>query len=172
MKAQFELLAFIVILTTTAYFAYDYGVTSTEHANQIAQNKLLDKLEQKQDEAYVLAIELANQEPIVNIQYRTIEKEVIKYAQANNDKQCVVNDAHWLRIRADAVRAHNRTIGIFQPALVPDDSTITTGGSTPYQRDVEVLAEDVNNLKTCAENAKKLQSLQTWIRAQLSGHSN
>ena len=160
----------ILLLALTSYFSYDYGATSNERSNQVAQNKLLDKLEQKQDEAYVLAVELANQEPIVNIQYRTIEKEVIKYAQANTNKQCVANDAHWLRIRADAVRAHNRTIGIFQPAPVPNDPTETTRSSTPYERDAEVLAEDVVNLKTCAENAKKLQSLQTWIRAQLPGY--
>jgi len=163
----FKALGAVAILATTAYFSYDYGVTSNERANQVAQNKLLDKLEKKQDEAYALAVELANQEPIVTIQYRTIEKEVIKYAQVNTHKQCVANDAHWLRIRADAVRAHNRAIGIFQPAPVPNDPTQTPRSAIPYERDAEVLAQDVVNLKTCAENAKKLQSLQKWIEAQL-----
>lgn len=160
-------LGLVLLLVLTAYFSYDYGVTSNERRNQVAQNKLLDKLEQKQDEAYELAVELANQEPIVNIQYRTIEKEVIKYAQANNDKLCVATDDNWLRIRADAVRAHNRAIGIQQPATVSDDSTQATGSPIPYERDAEVLAQDVVNLKTCTENAKTLLSLQIWIKTQL-----
>lgn len=171
MKLPLQTLIVLALLAATAWFSYDYGVTSTEHAGQIQQNRLLDKLEQKQDEAFALAVTLASQKNVVDIRYRTIEKEVIKYAQANTDKQCIADDDDWLRIRADAVRAHNRAIGVQQPATVPDDATQTTGSQRPYQRDAEVLAQDIHNLKTCAENAKKLQSLQEWIGAQLLKHN-
>ncbi|MGF1909158.1 hypothetical protein L4C38_06945 [Vibrio kasasachensis] len=167
MLTKIKLIALLAALVSVAYFSYDYGVSSTKIAVKKSQDELFTKLEVKQNEAYELAVELANQKPIIEIEYRTIEKEVIKYAQANSDKQCVVNDDGWLRVRADAVRAHNRTIGFQQPATVPDDTAKTARSSNAYERDAEVLAEDVANLKTCAENAQKLQSLQTWIQAQL-----
>ncbi|PJC85305.1 hypothetical protein CSW98_15875 [Vibrio sp. HA2012] len=150
-----------------AYFSYDYGVTTTEAKALKAQNALWDRVEQKQDEAFQLAVKLANQKPDIRIQFRTIEKEVIKYAQKNSDKQCVVNDPDWMRIRAQSVRAHNRAIGIQYPASISDGATKAT---TSYERDAEVLAEDVVNLQTCAENAQQLLSLQTWIKAQLPDH--
>ncbi|NOH61142.1 hypothetical protein [Vibrio sp. RE88] len=160
----FKAAAFAAVLGSVAYFSYDYGVTTTEAKVLTAQNALWDKVEQKQEEAYFLAVELAEQKQAMEIRYRTIEKEVIKYVQKNSDKQCVVNDADWLRIRADAVRAHNRAIGIQQPSTVSDGATKT---ATSYERDAEVLAEDVANIQTCAENAQQLLSLQIWITAQL-----
>ncbi|WP_418114387.1 hypothetical protein RJD40_18890 [Vibrio scophthalmi] len=166
MLTKIKLIALFVAFTGVAYFSYDYGVSITKIAAKKSQDELFTKLEVKQNEAYELAVDLANQKPIVEIEYRTIEKEVIKYAQANNDKQCVVNDDEWLRVRADAVRAHNRAIGIQQSAPISDDPPKTTRSSGAYERDAEVLAEDVANLKTCAENAQKLLALQTWIEAQ------
>ncbi|ANU36283.1 hypothetical protein [Vibrio scophthalmi] len=173
MLTKIKLIALFVAFTGVAYFFYDYGVSSTNIAAKKSQDELFAKLEVKQNEAYELAVDLANQKPIVEIEYRTIEKEVIKYAQANSDKQCVVNDDDWLRVRADAVRAHNRAIGFQQPATVSDDTTKTArSSSNAYERDAEVLAEDVANLKTCTENAQKLQSLQIWIKAQIPSHSD
>ncbi|NOI79246.1 hypothetical protein F0237_01130 [Vibrio tubiashii] len=155
----------VVVLSCVAYFSYDYGVTSTQAKALKQQNALWDKVEQKQDEAFKLAVKLANQKPDIRIKFREIEKEVIKYAQTNNDKQCVVTDPDWLRIRAQSVRAHNRAIGIQQPATIPDGTAATAPG---YQRDAEVLAEDVANLETCAENARQLLSLQEWIKVQIT----
>ncbi|PAU38364.1 hypothetical protein CKF94_08720 [Vibrio coralliilyticus] len=160
----FKAVAFAAVLGGVAYLSYDYGVTTTEAKALKAQNALWDKVEQKQDEAFQLAVKLANQKPDIRIEFREIEKEVIKYAQKNSDKQCVVNDPNWLRIRAQSVRAHNRAIGIQQPSTIADGSAATTPG---YQRDAEVLAEDVANLQTCAENAQQLLSLQTWIKANM-----
>lgn len=154
----------VIVLSCVAYFSYDYGVTSTQAKALKQQNALWDKVEQKQDEAFKLAVKLANQKPDIRIKFREIEKEVIKYAQANNNKQCVVTDPDWLRIRAQSVRAHNRAIGVQQPTAIPDGTTATSPG---YQRDAEVLAEDVANLETCAENARQLLSLQEWIKAQV-----
>ena len=161
----FKAVAFAVVLGGVAYLSYDYGVTTTEAKALKAQNALWDKVEQKQDEAFQLAVKLANQKPDIRIEFREIEKKVIKYAQKNSDKQCVVNDPDWMHIRAESVRAHNRAIGIQQPSTVSDGSTKT---ATSYERDAEVLAEDVANLQTCAENAQQLLSLQTWIKAQLN----
>ncbi|MCY9805329.1 hypothetical protein OTK51_18050 [Vibrio scophthalmi] len=167
MLTKIKLIALFVAFAGVAYFSYDYGVSSTKIAAKKSQDVLFAKLEVKQNEAYELAIELVNQKPIIEIEYRTIEKEVIKYAQANSDKQCVVNDDGWLRLRANAVRAHNRAIGIQQSATVSDDTAKATRSSNAYERDAEVLAEDVLNIKTCTENAQKLRSLQTWIKAQI-----
>ncbi|MFA0669525.1 hypothetical protein AB4584_09900 [Vibrio splendidus] len=161
--ALFKAIAFAAVLGGVAYCSYDYGVTTTEVKTLKAQNALWDKVEQKQNEAFQLAVKLANQKPDIRIEFREIEKEVIKYAQQNIDKQCVVNDPDWMRIRTQSVRAHNRAIGIQQPASIPDGAAKTAPG---YEQDAEVLAEDVANLQTCAENAQKLLSLQTWIRAQ------
>ncbi|MCM5509765.1 MULTISPECIES: hypothetical protein [unclassified Vibrio] len=160
----FKAVAFATVLGGVAYLSYDYGVTTTETKALKAQNALWDKVEQKQDEAFQLAVKLANQKPDIRIEFREIEKEVIKYAQKNSDKQCVVNDSDWLRIRSNAVRAHNRALSIQQPTTVSDGSAAAASG---YERDAEVLAEDVANLQICAENAQQLQSLQTWIRSQL-----
>ncbi|NOI29545.1 hypothetical protein F0255_12840, partial [Vibrio coralliilyticus] len=83
--------------------------------------------------------------------------------QKNSDKQCVVNDPDWMHIRAESVRAHNRAIGIQQSATFPDGPAATSSG---YERDAEILAEDVANLHTCAENAHQLLALQKWILSQ------
>ncbi|MFN1620187.1 hypothetical protein [Vibrio rotiferianus] len=162
-KTTFKIIGTAAVLSTVAYLSYDYGVTTTQAKALKAQNDLWDKVEQKQEEAFQLAVKLANQKPDIRIEFREIEKEVIKYAQNNSDKQCIANDADWLHIRAESVRAHNRAIGIQQPATVTDGTTATT----PYQRDAEVLAEDVANIQTCAENAQRLRALQLWIEAQL-----
>lgn len=162
--ALFKTLGIVAVLGGIAYISYDYGVATTQAKTLKAQNALWDKVEQKQNEAFQLAVKLANQKPDIRIQFREIEKEVIKYAQNNRDKQCVVNDADWLHIRAESVRAHNRAIGVQQPAAVSDG----TAAATPYQRDAEVLAEDVANIQTCTETAKQLLDLQTWIKAQLA----
>lgn len=166
--AIFKVIAFAAVLGGIAYFSYDYGVTTTEAKTLKAQNALWDKVEQKQDEAFQLAVKLANQKPDIRIEFREIEKEVIKYAQNNSDKQCVVNDSDWLHIRAQSVRAHNRAIGIQQPAPVSDGAT---KAATGYERDAEVLAEDVANIEACTENAQKLHALQTWIRAHIPSNN-
>ncbi|MGF1842270.1 hypothetical protein L4C39_03620 [Vibrio clamense] len=159
----FKTLGMVAAFGGVAYYSYDYGVTSTQVKALKSQDALFEKIEKKQDEAFQLAVKLANQKPDIRIQYREIEKEVIKYAQKNHDKQCVANDAEWLHIRAESVRAHNRAIGIQQPATLVNGTA-----STPaYKRNAEVLAEDVANLQTCAENAQQLLALQTWIRSQL-----
>ena len=160
----FKAVAFAAVLGGVAYLSYDYGVTTTEAKALEAQNALWDKVEQKQNEAFQLAVKLANQKPDIRIEFREIEKEVIKYAQKNRDKQCVVNDSDWMHIRAESVRAHNRAIGIGHPSTVSNGHATAASG---YERDAEVLAEDVANLQICAENAQQLQSLQTWIRSQL-----
>ncbi|WP_019277082.1 hypothetical protein, partial [Vibrio coralliilyticus] len=121
----FKAVAFAAVFGGVAYLSYDYGVTTTEAKALKAQNALWDKVEQKQDEAFQLAVKLASQKPDIRIEFREIEKEVIKYAQKNSDKQCVVNDHDWLRIRAQSVRAHNRAIGIQQPSTIADDSAAT-----------------------------------------------
>ncbi|KJY79114.1 hypothetical protein [Vibrio nigripulchritudo] len=164
----FKTLGLVAILGCVSYFSYDYGVVSTHAKASKAQEALLDKVEQKQDEAFQLAIKLASQMPDIRIQYREIEKEVIRYAQNNSGKQCIANDSDWLHIRAQSVRAHNRAIGIQQPSTVSNGATKTT---TRYRRDAEVLKEDVANLQTCAENAKQLLALQTWIKAQIPSYS-
>lgn len=154
--------AAIVTLGTVAYCAYDYGVVSTEAKAYQAQEAMWGKIEKKQDEAFTLAVQLANQKPQIRIRYREIEKKVIHYVQSNPDKRCVVDDADWLRIRSDAVRAHNRAIGLQPAASVADGATSTAH----YQSDAELLAEDVANLQTCAENAQQLKALQQWIAGQ------
>ncbi|MER2495740.1 hypothetical protein ABS858_06545 [Vibrio neptunius] len=159
----FKATGFAVVLAGIAYLSYDYGVKTTEAKALKTQNALWDKVEQKQDQAHQLAVELAKQRQMVEIEYRTIEKEVIRYVQKNSDKQCIINDPDWLRIRAQSVRAHNRAIGIQPSTAIPDGPATTAPG---YQRDAEVLAEDVANLETCAENAHRLSALQRWITAQ------
>ncbi|NOI32354.1 hypothetical protein, partial [Vibrio coralliilyticus] len=104
----FKAVAFAAVIGGVTYLSYDYGVTTTEAKALKAQNALWDKVEQKQNEAFQLAVKLANQKPDIRIEFREIEKEVIKYAQKNSDKQCVVNDPDWMHIRAESVRAHNR----------------------------------------------------------------
>lgn len=160
----FKTLGIVAVLGGVAYFSYDYGVATTQAKALAAQSALWEKVEKKQDEAFRLAVKLANQKPDIRIEFREIEKEVIKYAQKNSDKQCVVNDPDWMHIRAESVRAHNRAVGIQQSSTVSDGATKTV---TSYERDAEVLAEDVANLQTCAENAQQLLSLQKWINAQL-----
>ncbi|MFA0095623.1 hypothetical protein AB4406_10975 [Vibrio splendidus] len=162
--ALFKAIAFAAVLSGVAYCSYDYGVTTTEVKTLKVQNALWDKVEQKQNEAFQLAVKLANQKPDIRIEFREIEKEVIKYAQQNIDKQCVVNDPDWMHIRAQSVRAHNRAIGIQQPTPISDGAAKTV---TSYERDAEVLAEDVANLETCAENARQLLALQEWIDGQI-----
>lgn len=160
----FKAVAFAVVLGGVAHLSYGYGVTTTEAKALKEQNALWDKVEQKQDQAHQLAVELAKQRQMVEIEYRTIEKEVIRYVQKNSDKQCIINDHDWLRIRAQSVRAHNRAIGIQQPATITHGSTET---ATSYDRDAEVLAEDAANIETCTETAKQLFDLQTWVKTQL-----
>ena len=162
-KNTIKAIGTVAAVSTVVYLSYDYGVVTTKVSAQRAHDSLWEKVEQKQNEAFQLAVTLANQQPDIRIQYREIEKEVIKYAQKHNDKQCVARDAEWLHIRAETVRAHNRAIGFQRPAPITDGAATTFA----YQLDAEVLAEDVANIETCTENAQRLRALQLWIKAQL-----
>lgn len=104
-----------------AFVSYDYGKTSAENAAAAdkaaayeREQALLDKVEQKQDEAFRLSVELASQQPIIEKEIQTIEKKVIKYVQANNDKRCIVDDSERLQLRADAYGTYNRAIDILE----------------------------------------------------------
>lgn len=158
---------FFILIGSVAYVSFDYGVTKTENAADKREQALFEKIEKKQNEAYELAVTLARQKPVIEIKYKTIEKEVIKYVEKHSDKRCVVDDADWLRIRADAVREHNQAIGIQRPATVVND-TARAADSGAYTSDGQVLAEDVSNFKTCAGNAKRLKDLQAWININLN----
>lgn len=158
----FKFLFIAGLIAAVAYFAYDYGKTSAENAANEREQLLLDKLEVKESEAYQLAVKLANQK----VNFKTIEKKVIKYVEKNSDKQCVVNDHERLLIRADAVREHNRAIGILESAAGTNDATGSTDGEW-YTSDGQILAEDISNIETCARNAKKLRDLQLWISSQM-----
>ena len=160
---RFVLLAALVCGLT--YFSYDYGKTTAENVARENEQKLLDKVEQKEQEAYQLAVKLAKQKP----QFKIVEKEVIKYVEKNSDKRCVANDVDWLRVRADAVREHNQALGFQQSTAGANDATkaANSDSAKAYTSDGVVLAEDVSNIKTCAENAKKLADLQTWISSQI-----
>ena len=157
---------FFVLLGSVAYVSFDYGVTKTENAANKREQALFDKIEKKQNEAFDLAVTLAKQKPVIQTKFKTIERKVIKYVEKHSDKRCVVDDADWLRIRADAVREHNQAIGIQRPAAVSDDTADPVSGGR-YTSDGQVLAEDISNIKTCAENAKRLGDLQAWININL-----
>ncbi len=111
-------------IAAIAYFSYDYGVKTNEQAHTDAQNALLDKLEVKQAEAYQLSYELATREPIIETEYKQIEKQVIKYVQNNSDVRCVSSDSERVRLRAESIRAYNRAVNIHEPADPLNDSAV------------------------------------------------
>ncbi|CAH6980848.1 hypothetical protein VCHA29O37_460017 [Vibrio chagasii] len=117
-------LAGFLVIIAVAYFSYDYGIKTNEQAHTDAQNALLDKLEAKQDEAYQLSYELATREPIIETEYKEIEKQVIKYVQKNNDERCVSNDGVRVRLRAESIRAYNRAVNIHEPAAPINDPAV------------------------------------------------
>ncbi len=117
-------LAGFLVIIAVAYFSYDYGIKTNEQAHTDAQNALLDKLEAKQDEAYQLSYELATREPIIETEYKEIEKQVIKYVQKNNDVRCVSNDGVRVRLRAESIRAYNRAVNIHEPADPINDPAV------------------------------------------------
>ncbi|GEA22300.1 hypothetical protein [Vibrio harveyi] len=161
----FRFVLLVALIGGLTYFSYDYGKTTAENAARENEQKLLDKVEQKDQEAYELAVKLANQKP----QFKTIEKKVIKYVEKNSDKRGVANDTEWLLLRSDAVREHNQAIGVQQSTAGANDPTKAANSDAPaYTSDGLVLAEDISNIKTCAENAKKLADLQAWISSQMS----
>ena len=160
----FRFVLLVALVCGLTYFSYDYGKTTAENVARENEQKLLDKVEQKEQEAYQLAVKLAKQKP----QFKIVEKEVIKYVEKNSNKRCVANDVEWLRVRADAVREHNQTLGFQQSTAGTNDPTEAANSDAPaYTSDGLVLAEDISNIKTCAENAKKLADLQAWISSQI-----
>ncbi|NGZ18010.1 hypothetical protein G6Z94_11735 [Vibrio aestuarianus] len=158
---------FSALIGSVAYASFDYGVTKTENAATKREQALFDKIEKKQNEAFDLAVTLAKQNPVIQTKFKTIEKKVIQYVEKHSDKRCVVDDADWLRIRAEAVREHNRAIRVQRPASRTDDTARTVDGGA-YTSDGQVLAEDVSNIKTCTENAKRLKDLQAWINININ----
>lgn len=163
---SFKIGLMLAVLTAVSYFSYDYGFTKAQRMAQDQADKLWDMVEVKQNEAYQLAVELAMQKPVVQVKFKTIEKKVIKYVQAHKDQRCIANDAEWLHIRAESVREHNSAIGV-QPSASGADGSTETASDYQYRSDGEILSEDVANFHTCAENARQLLDLQTWIKSQL-----
>nr|WP_241904549.1 hypothetical protein [Vibrio lentus] len=117
-------LGVVVALSAISYLSYDYGIKTNEQAHTDAQNALLDKLEAKQAEAYQLSYELATREPIIETEYKEIEKQVIKYVQKNNDVRCVSSDSERVRLRAESIRAYNRAVNIHEPADPINDPAV------------------------------------------------
>lgn len=157
---------FLTLIGSVAYLSFDYGVTKTENAANKREQALFDKIDIKQNEAFDLAVILANQNPIIQTKFKIIEKKVIEYVEKHSDKQCIANDDDWLHISANSVREHNRAIGIQRPTSGANGAT-GAANSGIYSSDGQVLAEYVSNIKTCTVNAKRLKDLQAWININL-----
>lgn len=130
MFQKYKALLLIGAIAGLAYLSYDYGHTSAVEDCQSQKikyekekNKLFDKLADKNDEAYLLAYILATRSDKVRTEVKEIESKVSKYVQENPDNQHVVNDSEWLYLRAAALRAYNRAVGIHEPAAAFDDTT-------------------------------------------------
>ncbi len=96
------------------YLAYDYGVKTANAKFFTADEKMWISYEKKQNEAYELALKLVEGDNAINSEFRVIEKKVIEYVATNDKSDCIVSDVNWMRIRADALRTHNRAIGFEQ----------------------------------------------------------
>lgn len=103
-------------LALVAFKSYDYGVSKTtahyqqEEINRAAaQLDLYDRLEAAENDAFTLSLALANQKPVIQEKFKTIEKKVIKYVQSTNT-QCVIHDSDRLQLRAEAIHSYNAAI--------------------------------------------------------------
>lgn len=177
-KAAWIWLKWVLLVGSSAFTiwkVYDYGVTKTAleyekarlkevAALQAENDKLFEKLEKAQDDAFALSIAQANQKPIIKTKFKKIYREVRTYAQASH-RTCIVDDSDWLRIQSSAVKNHNEAIQASKPASGAHGATSATYTITS---DADALGVTIDNIHTCTETATRLKNLQEWVRFTLS----
>lgn len=152
---------------------YGYGVSKTELkykeielARVVQYQKDVDEinaqLEVKDAENYALETALAKK-PRVEIVYKPLKEKVTNYVIEKPVTTCIADNAEWLSIRADGINKHNQAIGMPKASTVANDTART---AQEYTSDSQILIEDVNNIETCAINARRLKDLQEWLSNQ------
>ncbi|CAM3933508.1 hypothetical protein VIAQ111709_19745 [Vibrio aquimaris] len=171
----FKWVLLVGLVAFVVWKVYDYGVTKTaleyEQARlkevaalQEENDKLFAKLEKAQDDAFALSVAQANQKPIIQTKFKTVYREVRKYAQ-DHRRTCIVDDPDWLRIQSSAVKSHNEAI---QAPETASGSHGATSAAYTVTSDADALGVTVDNIQTCAETATRLKSLQDWVKLALS----
>jgi len=89
---------------------------------------------------------------------RYIDREVIRYVQTDNARDCGLS-ADGVRLHDTAARGRDGMPPSSDTATEPDDSAIAA-------RNAEVVSIVTRNYQTCRADQRRLEALQEWVRQQ------
>lgn len=154
----YRLLALALLATALLGFGYMKGLQhATADADKADSRALLSIIQTERKQQAVTASvsaahEIAREQ--TRIVYRTIDKEVIQYAQASSPAARCQLDAGWVRIHDAAALSR-----------IPDaagESDAQPSGFTT----ADGLATVTGNYQSCHETRQQLTDLQGWILEQ------
>jgi hypothetical protein len=131
--------------------------TRAEHLEAVAeanrQSALVNEANRKAAAAIAEADALRNQEQ--EIVYRTVTREVVKYVETDNARECGLS-ATGVLLHNTAARG--RLPGDTDTSAVTDDGAIEATNA-------EVMLVVTDNYRTCNRTRDKLLALQGWLRS-------
>jgi hypothetical protein len=130
--------------------------TRAEHLEAVAeanrQAQLVTEANQRASAAIAEAEALRNQER--EVVTKLITKEVIKYVETDNARECGFTDAG---VRLHDAAARGSVPEIPDTASVVDDAAIAATNA-------EIMLTVTDNYKTCNQTADRLTMLQRWLK--------
>jgi hypothetical protein len=150
-----------------AVFAGGYKVASSHYGGIIAetraqhleavseanrQSALVNEANRKASAAIAEAEALRNQER--EVVTKLITKEVIKYVETDNARECGFTDA--------GVRLHDAAARGSMPEI--PDTTSVVDDAAIAATNAEIMLTVTDNYKTCNQTADRLTMLQRWLK--------
>lgn len=136
---------------------------SKDAATLKVEHKTAAEVEKKQASAAVAAVANASAIERTRVIYKTVTKEVVKYAQSENAAESVVksapSDVCDQRLDAEWVRIHDF-------AAVPDDAASAPDESAQPVGKADALGVIARNYETCQQWRNELIGWQSWWRSQ------
>lgn len=122
-------------------------------------NKTEAKAEQKQASAMVAAVANASAIERTRVIYKTVTKEVVKYAQSENAALSAAGSVCDQRLDAEWVRIHDLAARPDAAASAPDESTEPVGKA-------DALGVVARNYETCQQWRNEVIGWQAWWGSQ------
>ncbi|QLI80776.1 hypothetical protein HZU75_04115 [Chitinibacter fontanus] len=136
------------------------GASNSKDAAMLkVEHKTAAKVEKKQASAAVAAVANASAIERTRVIYKTVTKEVVRYAQSENAAESKASGVCDQRLDAEWVRIHDF-------AAVPDDAASTPDESAQPVGKADALGVIARNYETCQQWRNELIGWQSWWRSQ------
>ncbi|WP_027469164.1 hypothetical protein [Deefgea rivuli] len=162
---EYRLLACVLALLAVFALGLRVGWVSASNSKDAVELKVVKKAavktEQKQASAMVAAVANASAIERTRVIYKTVTKEVVKYAQSENAAVSTAGGVCDQRLDSEWVRIHDIAASPGTAASAPDESPEPVGKA-------DALGVIARNYETCQQWRNEVIGWQAWWVSQNS----